>query len=243
MAIRKVKLPNNSTQDLYDSRIATTSASDNGKVLGVLNGSIAWVTPDTEVFWCTYGTTTQTEIQAAVTAGKLPACKYNDNIYLYAGESSAGYSQFTSVLYNIASRIYVKNSTWGNASFTVADSSAVHSIPSGGTSGQVLKKSSGTDYAVEWADESGGGGSANAVLYTQQTLTTAQKTQARTNIAAVGYNVTGSGTPVALGLEQTTNKVTSLSSSSTDTQYPSAKCVYDYIDDTVGDIATLLAAI
>ena len=34
----------------------------------------------------------------------------------------------------------------------------VHSIPSGGSSGQVLKKSSGTDYDVAWANESGGGG-------------------------------------------------------------------------------------
>lgn len=39
--------------------------------------------------------------------------------------------------------------------------------------------------------------------------------------------------------EETTNKVTSISSSSTDTQYPSAKCVYDL----VGDIETLLAAL
>ena len=37
-------------------------------------------------------------------------------------------------------------------------------------------------------------------------------------------------------MEVTTNKVTSLSSSSTDTQYPSAKCVYDLI----GDIETAL---
>lgn len=37
-------------------------------------------------------------------------------------------------------------------------------------------------------------------------------------------------------MEVTTNKVTSLSSSSTDTQYPSAKCVYDL----VGDIETIL---
>ena len=36
--------------------------------------------------------------------------------------------------------------------------------------------------------------------------------------------------------ENTSNKVTSLSSSSTDTEYPSAKCVYDLI----GDIETLL---
>lgn len=41
------------------------------------------------------------------------------------------------------------------------------------------------------------------------------------------------------GIELTSNKVTSLSSQSTDTQYPSAKCVYDL----VGDIETLLAAI
>lgn len=41
------------------------------------------------------------------------------------------------------------------------------------------------------------------------------------------------------GYELTLNKVTSLSSSSTDTQYPSAKCVFDII----GDIESLLAAI
>ena len=41
------------------------------------------------------------------------------------------------------------------------------------------------------------------------------------------------------GYETTSNKVTSLSSSSTDEQYPSAKCVYDL----VGDIETLLAAL
>lgn len=40
-------------------------------------------------------------------------------------------------------------------------------------------------------------------------------------------------------MEVTTNKVTSLSSSSTDTQYPSAKCVYDLI----GDIQTILATL
>jgi len=39
-----------------------------------------------------------------------------------------------------------------------ADSSSVHSIPSGGASGYVLKKASATDYDVAWAAESGGGG-------------------------------------------------------------------------------------
>ena len=40
--------------------------------------------------------------------------------------------------------------------------------------------------------------------------------------------------------EDTTNKVTSLSSSSTDTQYPSAKCVYDYVNDLIGDAITYI---
>lgn len=45
--------------------------------------------------------------------------------------------------------------------------------------------------------------------------------------------------PDVSGKEDKSNKVTSLSSASTDTQYPSAKCVYDL----VGDVETLLAAI
>lgn len=40
-------------------------------------------------------------------------------------------------------------------------------------------------------------------------------------------------------MEVTTNKVTSLSSSSTDTQYPSAKCVYDLIGDIESALQTL----
>lgn len=49
------------------------------------------------------------------------------------------------------------------------------------------------------------------------------------------------------GAEQTTNKVTSVSSASTDTQYPSAKCVYDYgqsIQTAIeGDLDTVRAAL
>lgn len=40
----------------------------------------------------------------------------------------------------------------------------VHSIPAGGTTGQVLKKSSDSDYDTEWADESGGGGGSGDYL-------------------------------------------------------------------------------
>ena len=47
------------------------------------------------------------------------------------------------------------------------------------------------------------------------------------------------GIPDMSNVELITNKVTSLSSDSTDIEYPSAKCVYDI----VGDIETLLAAL
>ena len=35
----------------------------------------------------------------------------------------------------------------------------IHNVPAGGTSGQVLAKASGTDYDLEWVNQSGGGGS------------------------------------------------------------------------------------
>lgn len=39
---------------------------------------------------------------------------------------------------------------------------AIHNIPNGGTSGQVLTKNSSTDYDVSWQTPSGGGGSSGA---------------------------------------------------------------------------------
>ena len=58
-------------------------------------------------------------------------------------------------------------------------------------------------------------------------------------VATTGAYSDLTGTPTLTGFEQTSNKVTSISSSSTDTQYPSAKCVYDI----VGDIETLINAL
>ena len=60
-------------------------------------------------------------------------------------------------------------------------------------------------------------------------------TTAPTNNANVWIDTSGS----ADNVQTTSNLVTSLSSSSADTQYPSAKCVYDII----GNLETLLASI
>jgi hypothetical protein len=53
------------------------------------------------------------------------------------------------------------------------------------------------------------------------------------------YNVAPSWAGAEQTFEQLANKVTSVSSSSTNSQYPTAKCLYDL----VGDVATLLANI
>lgn len=94
-------------------------------------------------------------------------------------------------------------------------------ISAGGTSSGGGGGGGGTDLAAVWASLSG----------------TTVDSYANTQIAAshlVGY-LTSSD---IAGKENTSNKVTSLSSSSTDTQYPSAKCVYDAL---AGKQATLTA--
>jgi len=55
-------------------------------------------------------------------------------------------------------------------------------------------------------------------------------------IVLTDYSMTGA----MHTLEDTTNKVTSISSSSTDTEYPSALAVYNYVTDAIGDIDTLI---
>jgi hypothetical protein len=97
----------------------------------------------------------------------------------------------------------------------------------------VLKKASSADYDVEWSNESGGGGGGGEenVIEIVKVNGTALTPDAN---KAVDITV-----PDVSGKEDKSNKVTSLSSTSTDTQYPSAKCVYDMI----GDIETLLTSI
>lgn len=104
-----------------------------------------------ELFWCTYGTTTYAQIKTALTAGKLPICKYGDNYYIF-------------------SRNY------------------------GDTSYCYFNASTGT-----------GGG------YIQM------------------YNTDNSWEYQPVNLENASNKVTSLSSSSTNTQYPGALATYNAI--------------
>lgn len=63
------------------------------------------------------------------------------------------------------------------------------------------------------------------------------------NAALADYTTTQALSQLLSQKENISNKTTSLSSASTDQQYPSAKAVYDFVMDKLGDIETLLAAI
>lgn len=78
------------------------------------------------VHWCTYGTTTDTEIQAAIDAGKLPAVNYNDTVFLYhSWASNSGYT-FSSSYIGGSERVACKNGVWstGDLKYPAASNSA-----------------------------------------------------------------------------------------------------------------------
>lgn len=123
-----------------------------------------------EVFWATYGTTTPSEIAAALEAGKLVACKYGssgairDTVYPYVFTRVAGgypIYVFLAVGTNKTVSAYLQCQKTGANTFTWSNGTNViaSTLPSGGSAGQVLKKTSSSDYDTEWANESGGGSS------------------------------------------------------------------------------------
>ena len=91
---------------------------------------------------------------------------------------------------------------------------------------------------TNWNNKSDFSGSYND-LSNKPTIPAAQVQSDWNATTGMGVILNKPTIPDVSGKEDKTNKVTSLSSSSTDTQYPSAKCVYDM----VGNIETLLAAI
>ncbi len=85
------------------------------------------------------------------------------------------------------------------------------------------------------------GGAYTALSEKQDVISSSNKLSASlvSGLATVATTGAFSDLTGTSGLQTTSNLVTSVSSSSTDSQYPSAKLFYD----TVGDIETLLAAI
>lgn len=75
-----------------------------------------------EIFWATYNTTTASEIQAAIDAGKVVMCKYNENIYVLNQKASDRYNLYSlQVQGHQISRIYVtfSDSSWSYTATTM----------------------------------------------------------------------------------------------------------------------------
>ena len=95
-----------------------------GKV--VLDAADVGALPDTfrEMYWCTYGTTTNAEIEQAIADGLLICCEYNDQYYLLTHRDSA-----TKHIFNIIENtstdphsywLTCDTDTWSNSSMLLA---------------------------------------------------------------------------------------------------------------------------
>ncbi len=69
---------------------------------------IAWSAESapTDIYWCTYGTTTNAEIETAYSAGKLVCVKYDGRVYVLVGRGSATSHSFSIPYYVSTPAIY-----------------------------------------------------------------------------------------------------------------------------------------
>jgi len=122
--------PTSETVDLWvdtsgDVDVDTTPTQDSNNLItsgGVYNAIASIPAPAPEIFWATYGTTTATEIQAALDAGKAVMCKRNNFIYRleYTNTSSQRYEFYCLANNTTIKLLYCKisDSVWSNSDYT-----------------------------------------------------------------------------------------------------------------------------
>ena len=209
-----------------------------------------------EVFWATYGTTTATDIMTAYNAGKICACAYSNKVYTLTtfNASSITFSLTDSKNYRVLS-VDRTTDAWQNyLGVLFEDSSNRKSTIIGNEASttyypnckavadyveakkEVFVATYGTTTAAEILTASQAGKAVfadyNGILYSLVRINTLPYRFEAVNINTFSYvSVDGDNNwgISSINAETTNRLTTSLSSSSTDTQYPSAKCVYDAI--------------
>ena len=136
------------------------SGGTSGQILAKASGTdydVTWVddSDSSDLYWCTYFSTSYAEVMQAVNDGLLPVMKVSNMVYVL-GSHSSGEARFYSTHHGSSgNKLYVRvvdsSDKWSAANYVLGD----YSLPAGGTAGQVLKK---TADGTEWANESGGGG-------------------------------------------------------------------------------------
>lgn len=212
-----------------------TPVVDTGKVLTVDGtGNAVWSTPSTGVTDYTLlsnkPSINNVELSGNKTAAQLGLVETSDlNDYLTTASAANTY-QTKAGMAN-----YLSTTDAASTYLSKTDAASTYQpIGSYQPAGNYLTPSDISDMATQtWVGQQGFLTSAREVPITLA------------GDAGKVLTATGAGTyvwdtvPTPTNMEVTTNKVTSLSASSTDTQYPSAKCVYDLI----GDVETILATL
>lgn len=98
-----------------DSGTSSITLAYNGKYKLSSGGTdVIFTTPPSELFWCTYGSTTYQKISDEIAAGKLPVCIYNNIKYVYVGLSTTNRHTFASQLFDSYRYVSVNNTnSWG----------------------------------------------------------------------------------------------------------------------------------
>ena len=90
---------------LPDTTVIPTKTSD-------LTNDSGFITSADDVYWCTYGTTTSAEIEAALSAGKIPMVKYQDYVYTIRFRNSATNHRFVCNYGGKEKSIACQSGTW-----------------------------------------------------------------------------------------------------------------------------------
>ena len=119
---------------LPDTTVIPTKTSD-------LTNDSGFITSADDVFWCTYGTTTSAEIEAALTAGKIPMVKYQDYIYTLRYRNSATNHRFVCNYGGKEKSIACQSGTWipnGDLTFLTTSYTAPVTSVNGATGNVVI---------------------------------------------------------------------------------------------------------
>ena len=84
-AVSKIKLPDNTTLDVHDSRISgvTSSVTENSTSVVTSGGVYNAIVASDKVFIAEYGVTTYNTLIGAINAGKTVYCKYEHGTDTY----------------------------------------------------------------------------------------------------------------------------------------------------------------
>ena len=129
-----VVLDANDVGALPDTTVIPTKTSD-------LTNDSGFITSADDVFWCTYGTTTSAEIEAALTAGKIPMVKYQDYIYTLRYRNSATNHRFVCNYGGKEKSIACQSGTWipnGDLTFLTTSYTAPVTSVNGSTGAVVI---------------------------------------------------------------------------------------------------------